>query len=98
MHRSTRLYLVVGISAVWVVAVVMSAVAALQSEPDLTAMTGLVMNVVGPATVLVALWPRTTHPDDAWEAGRETGDGEGYLRAYAEMDRRPRTGEIHAVR
>ena|GEM_PF-5678429 len=94
MQRSTRFYLIVGVSAIWVAAVVLSAVAALQSEPDMTVLTNLAMNAAGPATVLVALWPRTTHPTDAWEGGIE----EGRRLEREAMDRHPRSGELRVCR
>jgi len=94
VQRSTRFYLIVGVSVVWVAAVVLSAVAALQSEPDMTVLTNLAMNAAGPATVLVALWPRTTHPTDAWEGGIE----EGRRLERESMDRHPRSGELRVCR
>ena len=94
MQRSTRFYLIIGVLAVWVTAVVLAMVGLLRTEVDMTAWTSLVMNVGGPAWVLVALWPRTTHPDDAWDLGIE----EGRRLEREAMDTHPRSGQIRLVR
>lgn len=56
------------------------------------------MNITSSGTVVLALWGRTTHPDDAWENGRAIGDAAGYARAFAEFDRHPRSGGMRVVR
>ena len=90
MQRSTQTYLIAAVSSAWFAAVVLAFI----NSPGMTPWEHIVLTVAGAGSVSLAFWPRTTHPQDAWDGGIE----EGRRLEREAMDCHPRSGELHVVR
>ena len=90
VQRCTRPYLIAIVSAAWLAAIALAVVA----SPETGGWERLTLTIAGAGTVSLVFWPRTTHPDLAWEGGI----AEGRRLERAAMESQPRTGELRIVR
>jgi len=93
MSSRSRTLILGAVGGAWVLSLGWGACGAI-TVGDWNGLEQVLVNAAAPATVLVALWPRTTHPSDAWEGGIE----EGRRLEREAMDCHPRSGQLRVVR